>query len=206
MCDALVLTGLDTSTSIDEDELRVELDGISSALRSPSLLQMIQRGQHGCIAVSVFLWASDKPVIVLDWTIIGNEQQANAAADAVKASIESQPSLPAGILTDTASAMKFGYAMFGRPPVMTSRQILNVVTDDAPNQNAADVLPARNALLAAGAQINGVAIGADPLVMDFLRSQVIGGRGAFVMPIAQTDGMAAAMLSKFQLDLSMVTQ
>jgi hypothetical protein len=205
-CDALVLSGLDTSSSIDADELRIETDGIAEAFRSPNLLRMIQRGPKGCIAVAVFLWASDAPVTVLDWTIVGNEQQAAQAASALQDAIAKLNPSPAGPLTDTASALSFAYAMFAASPVMAGRQIANIVTDDSPNMHPESVAAARQALLSAGAQINAVAIGTDPSLLAYLQSQVIGGRGAFVMPIAASDGMNAAMLAKFQLDISMVTE
>jgi uncharacterized membrane protein len=201
MCDAAVLTAIDSSASIDRSELAVEIDGMAFAIQSPELMETIRHGKHGCITMAAFIWATNAPVVVLSWTVISNEEEARQAAAALKAIAASLQDSPVGHGTDTSTALTFAYQMFAQPNVMTPRQILNLITDDQPNTNAQNVPAARAALLAAGAQINGVAIGGDMNLTDYLSSQIVGGKGAFVMAITKADNMAAAMVSKFRLDV-----
>lgn len=204
MCEAAVLTGVDSSVSIDRAELSIELDGIAFAMQSPEFLSVIQNSKSGCILFGVFLWATSQPIVVLDWTPIRTAEDASAAAASLTQTVKSLADNPVGMATDTSSALTFSYAMFARAPIMTSRQVANILTDDTPNTNPENVPAARAALLSAGAQINGVSVTSDPKVTDFLSSQVIGGRGAFVMMIGAAENMAAAMVSKFRLDLAQV--
>jgi hypothetical protein len=202
MCDAAVLTAIDSSVSVDNRELGIQVQGMAYAIRSPELLSTITGGRNGCITMAAYVWATERPVVVLPWTTIASEADAEAAAQALLTIAESLNDNPAGIATDTSSALTFAYQMFAQPNVMTERQILNVITDESPNTNQAQVPAARAALLSAGAQINGVSVTDDPKVTDFLASQVIGGRGAFVMMIGAAENMASAMVSKFRLDLA----
>jgi hypothetical protein len=206
MCDAAVLSAIDSSVSIDNAELAVQVQGMAFAIRSPELLSTIQNGRRGCITMAAYVWATETPVVILPWTTIASEADAEAAAQALLSIAESLNDNPAGIATDTSSALTFAYQMFAQPNVMTERQILNLITDDEPNTNRQQVPAARAALLAAGAQINGVSVTADPKVTDFLALQVIGGRGAFVMMIGAAENMASAMVSKFRLDLAQVAE
>jgi hypothetical protein len=206
MCDAAVLSAIDSSTSIDNKELSIQIQGMAFAIRSPELLSTINNGRNGCITMAAYVWATNQPVVILPWTTISNEAEAEAAAQSLLTIAESLSDDPAGIATDTSSALTFAFQMFAQPNVMTERQILNVITDDEPNTNAVNIPAARAALLAAGAQINGVSVSDDPKVTDFLSSQVIGGRGAFVMVIGSPENMPSAMISKFRLDISMVGQ
>jgi hypothetical protein len=202
MCDAAVLTAIDSSASIDAAELAIEIDGMAFAIQSPELLRTIQSGPNGCITMAAYLWGSNAPVVVLDWHTISNEAEAKAAAEALQAVAKTLGNNPAGNLTDTSSALVFAYQMLARTNVMTSRQILNVLTDDPPNQNGDKVPMARAALIQAGAQINGVAIGSADGLVEFLSSQVVGGTGHFVMVITQAENMAAAMVSKFRREIA----
>jgi hypothetical protein len=205
MCDAAVISAIDSSVSVDRRELSIQVQGMAFAIRSPELLSTIQNGKRGCITMAAFLWGSSTPVVILPWTTISSKAEADAAAQALLTVAESLNDNPAGHATDTSSAITFAYQMLAQPNVMTERQILNLITDDTPNTNPELVPTARAALLAAGAQINGVSVSDDPKVTDFLALQIIGGRGAFVMMIGAAENMASAMVSKFRLDLAQVT-
>jgi Ca-activated chloride channel family protein len=205
-CDAAVLSAIDSSVSVDHRELSVQVQGMAFAIRSPELLATIQRGRAGCITMAAFVWGSSQPVVILPWTTISSEAEAEAAAQALLTIAESLADNPAGMATDTSSALTFAYQMFAATNVMTGRQIVNILTDDTPNTNPQNVPAARAALLSAGAQINGVSVSNDPKVTDFLSSQVVGGRGAFVMVIGEAENMAAAMVSKFRLEIAMAQQ
>lgn len=201
-CDAAVLSAIDSSVSIDRSELAVEVQGMAFAIRSPELLATIQRGPRGCITMAAYVWATTTPVVVLPWTTIASKEDAEAAAESLLRIAESLTDNPAGIATDTSSALTFAYQMFAQANVMTSRQVLNLITDDLPNVNGQFVPQAREALLSAGAQINGVSVTNDKRVTDYLWSQVVGGRNAFVMVIGEAENMAPAMVSKFRLDVA----
>src|SRR6185369_15985708 len=65
---ALVLA-VDCSTSVDAGDFRLQMDGLTAALRHPALARAIAAGERRQIAISVMLW-SDRwnQHIVLPWT------------------------------------------------------------------------------------------------------------------------------------------
>lgn len=52
--DANIVTGLDISYSIDPDDMRLEIEGMARAIRSPEVLRAIQGGTHRRIGFAVF--------------------------------------------------------------------------------------------------------------------------------------------------------
>ena len=82
---ALVLV-TDVSRSIDDSEYKLEKDGYASAFTSRRVLEAIQGGPVGKIAVSYVEFASSFEVrTVLDWTVIRDRASAQAFVDRLAA-------------------------------------------------------------------------------------------------------------------------
>ena len=86
--DANIVTGLDVSSSINAQETMLQIDGMAQAIRSPDVLAAIQRGPHGRIGFTVFVWADGDYPELVSWRLIGNEQDAAAASQEIKSRLE----------------------------------------------------------------------------------------------------------------------
>ena len=77
----------DVSRSIDDSEFALEKNGYASAFVSQKVLEAIQGGPTGRIAVAYVEFASSFEVrTVLDWTVIRDKASALAFADRLTAS------------------------------------------------------------------------------------------------------------------------
>ena len=107
--DANIITGLDVSSSINAQETVLQIDGMAQAIRAPEVLAAIQRGAHGRIGFSVFVWADGDYPELISWRMIGSEQDAAAASQEIKSRLEAilkSASHNVGSLTDLSAAME----------------------------------------------------------------------------------------------------
>ena len=63
--------GVDVSGSVDEEEAMLQRNGYINAFRHPAILEAIQRGPKGRIAVGYYEWAGFGHMkIIVPWTLI----------------------------------------------------------------------------------------------------------------------------------------
>ena len=197
---ALVLAG-DVSGSMTPDERRTEREGLAAALRDPAAGDHRSRGL-GRIAVTYVEWAGPQEQWqIVPWTIIGDRQ----AAEAFAASLARAP-IVAGNLTSLSAGLLFAARQFATSGVSAEREVIDV-SGDGPSNAGPPVVPVRDAIVAEGITINGLPVsgpsqsgsrggfyaytGAD--IGRYYESCVIGGPGAFVMPVTDPSQFAAAM-------------
>jgi hypothetical protein len=85
---ALVLA-VDCSTSIDNGDFRLQMDGLAAALRHPALAKAIADGEHRQIAISLMLWSDRRTQhIVLPWTLLAGGVSLEIAAQRIGAFVE----------------------------------------------------------------------------------------------------------------------
>ncbi|SET35781.1 Protein of unknown function [Nitrosomonas marina] len=82
--DVELILATDTSGSVDAVDFALRRDGIEAAFRSPTVINAIENGTIGSIAVTLWDFGTNVGVAV-DWMQISNAAQANAFADAVAA-------------------------------------------------------------------------------------------------------------------------
>ena len=76
----------DVSRSIDDSEFKLEKDGYAAAFTSRQVIDAIQGGNIGAIAVAYVEFASSFEVrTVLDWSVIRDQASARAFADKLEA-------------------------------------------------------------------------------------------------------------------------
>lgn len=205
--DSIVITGLDVSSSINAVETQLQVDGVAQALRSPVVLRAVQAGRHGCSAFVVYLWADGSYPVVLSWRVIGSQADADAAAAEITATMRAMPAATAastGTLTDLSGALDQARALLAAAPFRADRRLVNLIGNGEDNVGDGPQA-ARAALLALGVTINGVVVGGDPAVIGYYRSQVIGGRGAFVLSADKAETLAQDFTMKFVNEIAMVT-
>jgi Protein of unknown function (DUF1194) len=176
--DLALVVAVDTSSSVDANEYRQQIDGLAAALASKDVLDAIRAGPNRRIALTVFQWSDDtKHLTVLPWTVISSQEEARTVARRVKA--QTRDIVEGG--TSIGGAMAFGEAVLALAPPST-RQALDISTDGHDNFGP-PVAPVRARLVAGGVIINALVILNEfPDLQSYAAEQIIGGDGSFVMP------------------------
>ncbi len=187
---ALVLV-TDVSRSIDDSEYKLEKDGYTTAFNNQRVLEAIQGGPTGKIAIAYVEFASSFEIrTVLDWTIIHDQASARGFTEQLAAAPRSfwgRTSISAGI--DQA------VQLLAETGPNAARHVIDVCGDGT-NNAGREVADARDDALKAGITINGLAIINDHPVSwtyahvqppgglaNYYRENVTGGPGSFVLEI-----------------------
>jgi hypothetical protein len=211
--DANIVTGLDISDSIGQHDMQLEIDGMARAIRSPEVLAAIQAGRHGRIGFAVFAWHRGPFPLVVPWAVIASEADAAAVARQIEArlrvNVETEArtngAFYAGRLTDLSQAIDHAGEMISMAPYAADRAIVNIIGNGEDNVGE-DAAVARERFIARGGTVNGVVLGADPLVLDYYRQQVIGGPGAFVISTGEATDLVEVLTRKFLNDFVVATR
>ncbi len=195
---ALVLA-VDISYSMDPEEQALQREGFAQAFRSPLVHDAIRRGMLGRIAVTYFEWAGSRDQkVIVPWTVIDNPESAMAFAGMLAA----QPTRR-GPRTSVSGAIDFGVKLLNESGVTATRRVIDISGDGANNQGR-PVTPARDEAVAQGITINGLPIMlkrptgfGDMENLDlYYRDCVIGGAGAFLVPVRERQHFADAIKTK----------
>jgi Protein of unknown function (DUF1194) len=196
--DVALALAVDVSYSVDEHEHLLQMRGFAQALQSDEVLQAIHSGRHGRVAVAVYQWSDeDKQVTVIPWTIISTSADAEAVA-AILAKAERKAGHGG---TAISAALAYGANLLDAAPP-ADRRVIDLATDGR-NNLGRPTRQARDAVLAKGITINGLAIRNEwKQLATYLESQVIGGSLSFVEEAASYDDFGAAMLRKLVREIS----
>ncbi|MBK9080587.1 MAG: DUF1194 domain-containing protein [Rhizobiales bacterium] len=205
--DVELVIAVDISYSMDEEEQRLQRRGYVEALRSAEFQEAVRAGVHGKVAILYLEWAgaSDQRVVV-DWTLIDGPERAHALAD----KLAEAPTRRAR-RTSISGALEASLAAFERNGFNGLRRVIDV-SGDGPNNEGRLVTSARDAVLAEGVVINGL-----PLVLNrpnygwgdiqdldvYYQDCVIGGQGAFVLPIRDRAQFVEATRTKLVMEVAL---
>jgi hypothetical protein len=200
---ALVLV-TDVSRSIDDSEFKLEKDGYTSAFTSQKVLDAIQGGPTGKIAVAYVEFASSFEVrTVLDWTVIRDKASAQAFVDRLA-------SAPRSFWGRTAISAGVDQAvqLLAESGMNATRHVIDVCGDGT-NNAGREIAEARDDAVKAGITINGLAIINDHPVSwtfahvqppgglaKYYRENVTGGPGSFVLEVHDFSTFGEAMTRK----------
>jgi hypothetical protein len=204
--DVELVIAVDVSYSMDPDEQALQREGYVLALTSKEFLQALREGAHGKIAVTYFEWAgqSDQKVL-MPWRVIDGPE----SADAVAAEISRAPYRRAS-RTSISGALRFAKPLFDDSGYRGLRRVIDVSGDGANNAGPLVELT-RDDVLAAGITINGL-----PIMLkrpyrgqmdidnldEYYEDCVIGGPGAFVIPIREREKFIEATRTKLVLEVA----
>lgn len=199
--------GIDVSGSVDEEEAVLQRNGYISAFRHPSIVDAIQHGALGRIAVSYYEWAGFGHMkIIAPWTLIKDEKTANGFADLL-----TREDPETARRTAIAAAITFGADYFEKNGFSARRRVLDI-SGDGPNNWGELVHLARDRAVARGITINGLPIINDrpsffgrrpmPDLDLYYRDCVIGGPGAFYIVANDFKDFARAVLRKLILEIA----
>jgi hypothetical protein len=198
---ALVLA-VDCSSSVDEGDFRLQMDGIAAALRNPPLFDAIAAGRFKQIAVALLQWSSRKSQFVaIDWRVLKSQGDLEAVArEAERARRNWQPGG-----TGLAAAITFSIALLETLPLLATRRVIDV-SGDGEDNDGGNAGEARDEALARGITINGLPIlnGTQGLEA-YYSAQVIGGADSFLMPTANLFSFRDAMTRKLLREVEQVS-
>ncbi len=203
--DLELVIAVDVSLSMDLDEQRLQRDGYVSAFRDAEVQAAITSGAYGRIAVVYMEWAGPpSQQVVIPWTLLDGPPAANAFADRLEAAPISRARM-----TSISSALQFSGRLFASSGARGIRRVVDV-SGDGPNNAGPPVVDARDELVAAGIVVNGLPIMLklaagffDLADLDrYYADCVIGGSGAFMIPIKQRSEFKTATRQKLLLEIA----
>jgi hypothetical protein len=204
--DVELVMAVDISYSMDYDELKLQRDGYVEAIASQEFLNALKQGMHGKVAVTMVEWAGvNDQRIVLPWRLIDGP----ASAQAVAAELAAAP-VRRAFRTSISGALLFSAPLFEGNGFTGIRRVIDVSGDGTNNQGPL-IQITRDEVVARGITINGLPImlkepqpgSVDIKELDiYYEDCVIGGPGAFVVPIREREKFKEAIRAKLVLDIA----
>ena len=204
--DLHLVLAVDVSRSIDEVEAELQRRGYVEALTSPRVIDAIQSGQHGRIALCYTEWAGTHyQVVVIDWSVIDSPGSARRFADKLAEAPRTSQSW-----TAVGAAMAFAAQCFETSGFESKRRVIDISGDGRTNDGPPAEL-VRDKLVAQGIVVNGLPVmmnrtnfGRPPdLTLDkYYEENVIGGPGSFMIAAASFEDFGRAVRSKLVREIS----
>ncbi len=204
--DVELVLAVDVSYSMDPEEQALQREGYIKALTSSEFLNAVRQGIHGKIAITYFEWAGVHiQKMIVPWQVIEGPE----SADAVVATIARAPYTRA-TRTSIAGALMYAMPLFETSDYRGIRRVIDV-SGDGTNNDGPLVTLTRDEVLSKGISINGL-----PLMLNrpnigsldidnldvYYEDCVIGGPGAFVIPIKNRDQFIEATRTKLVLEVA----
>lgn len=202
--DLELVLAVDVSQSVDAYEGRLQRLGYVAALTDPRVADAIAGGLHGRIAMTYVEWAGPGLWRVsVDWTVVSTPDEMRAFAEELRG----QP-IARGVGTSITGLIEQAMRMFPDNGFAGERLVIDI-SGDGPNSSGGLVTTARDAAVAAGIVINGVAINnfdgsmfSLPDLDVYYRECVIGGPASFVIAADGFETFAEAILRKLILEIA----
>jgi hypothetical protein len=204
--DAEVILAVDVSYSMDPDEQALQREGYMAALTSREFLQALRQGMHGRIALTYFEWAGiHHQQIIVPWRLVDGPEAADGFAADIGRARYTRASR-----TSISGALLFAAPLFEGSGYHGVRRVIDV-SGDGVNNNGPLVTLTRDEVLAKGITINGLPIllkrpNSSTLDIDqldvYYEDCLIGGPGAFVIPIKERDQFKEAIRTKLVLEIA----
>jgi hypothetical protein len=204
--DTELVLAVDVSYSMDPDEQQIQREGYIDAITSREFMAAIRSGSHGKIALTYFEWAGpEDQKIVVPWRLIEGPETADAFAGEIARAPYRRASR-----TSIGGALMFAKPLFAASGFRGLRRVIDV-SGDGPNNSGPLVVPQRDDIVASGITINGL-----PLMLNrpnsfsmdiadldiYFEDCVIGGSGAFVIPVRDRAQFKEAIRTKLIMEVA----
>lgn len=204
--DLQLFLAVDVSRSMTDRELEIQRRGYVEALTSDEVVAAVERGYLGRIALTYVEWANaSSQRIIVDWTLIENAADLRNFANQLTIRLED------GLKrTSISSVITYAARDIDRNGFTSLRKVIDV-SGDGPNNSGAPVHQARDQAVEKGIVINGLPLmtreGQDlkwhlPDLDRYYSACVIGGPGAFVVPVYEWEQFPAAVRRKLVLEMA----
>lgn len=206
--DVALVLAVDVSLSMTSEEQQIQRQGYVDAFRSNVVKEAVRQGLIGRIAVVYVEWAgAGSQVVVVPWTVIGTPADAENFADRL---VRTPPQR--ATWTSIAGAIDFSVGLLHETGFEATRRVIDV-SGDGPNNQGREVTRARDDAVAAGIIVNGL-----PLMIReptgpydipdldlYYRDCVIGGPGAFMVPVREAAEFGKAIRTKIVREVAEAT-
>ena len=204
--DLELVLAVDISYSMDADEQEMQRDGYRAAIVSRPVLDAIAQGMLGRIAIAYVEWAGeDEQRVVAPWTLIDGPESAKAFADRL-----GEAPLRRAYRTSISGALIHSAKQFENNGFVGARKVIDI-SGDGPNNQGETVKSVRDEVIDRGVTINGL-----PLMLKrpsfamldvgdldaYYRDCVIGGPGAFVVPVRSIEQFPDAVRTKLLMEVA----
>ena len=196
---------VDVSRSMTPNELEIQRRGYAAALQSDEVYEAMRSGLLQRVAMAYVEWAGwGSQRVVVDWRQLATRE--DLAAFAATLTNDFNPALRR---TSISGALMFAANSLENNDFVGLRQVIDV-SGDGPNNQGRLVETARDEVLIRGITINGLPLmtregtGTQWHLDDldlYYRDCVIGGPGAFVIPVTDWADFAAAVRRKLVLEM-----
>lgn len=203
--DLELVLAVDVSRSMDHEEQLLQRKGYAEAFRSPEVIQSILSGVHGSIAVTYVEWAgTGLGRTLVPWMHIDSEAAAAALAGEIEKSGTQRLSR-----TSISYGLLYAAQQFGNGGFEGFRKVIDI-SGDGPNNQGARVDLQRDEIVARGIVINGLPLMVRPSqygfgidnLDEYYTDCVIGGSGAFMLPVFDWKEFPQAVKRKLVLEIS----
>jgi hypothetical protein len=194
--DLELVIAVDVSESMDRGEYVLQRSGYAEAIAHPAFLSAVRSGFHQRIALTYVEWSSARlQRIIVPWHLIEDAESAAAFAQALDT-----PPVTAPRGTSISAALTFSASLFVENVFNGHRRAIDI-SGDGPNNSGPPVSETRDRLVEAGIVINGLPIlirpsPTFPAIDRYYADCVIGGPGAFVLPVQRAEEFATAIRRK----------
>ncbi len=210
-CRQALSLGLDVSSSVDDAEYRLQLDGVIAALTAPAVQDILFIQPDAPIRIHVFEWSGPvNHTEIVPWT----EVRTTADLAAITSRLSAHTRGVAAPTTAIGSAILKGYEYLEQHPDCWKRTL--DLSGDGETNTGPPPQTVAEALRPIGVTVNGLVVGAGDLRGDderfidvkqlssYYRTNVIRGPGAFVEVALGYEAYAATMERKLLRELASI--
>lgn len=202
ICKLALVLAMDISSSVNQREYDIQLQGLAQAFRTPEVIEAILTPKGVGIAAIVYEWSGyNQQDIVIPWTMLDNE----AVILDIAATLAAHRRPYSDLTTALGKSVEYGARMFGRAPPC-GRKVIDISGDGENNDGVGPEFYRAQGKLN-GITINGLVVeGAVPDPVAYYRDHVIQGPGAFVARARDFDDYPSVMIGKLlrEIDQEMI--
>ena len=211
-CRQALVMALDVSSSVDEREYALQMQGLAGALSDPEVAALLLANPAAPVALAIFEW-SDRfnQRLILDWTFL--RSQDDLARIAARLAAQARPATISP--TAIGHALAFAGQMLESGPDCWRRTV--DISGDGKNNTGFRPSLARQAPIFERTTVNALVIGSDEMLPSdrileddiarlsaYFRAEVIHGPDAFIETAIGFQDFQAAMKRKLLRELDMV--
>ncbi len=204
--DVELFLAVDLSRSMTPYEIEIQRRGYAEALASDQVWNAINGGLIGTVAITYVEWAGEYAQrVVVPWTLIDSREDAQGIAHVIGTQFSDGMRR-----TSISGALLYAADSIETNAYQGLRRVIDI-SGDGPNNQGRPVTRARNSVLEKGIIINGLPLMTRdemsriwdiPDLDEYYRRCVIGGPGAFVIPVLDWSQLAEAVKRKLVLEIS----
>ncbi|MBK0327621.1 DUF1194 domain-containing protein [Rhodobacteraceae bacterium F11138] len=199
-CRLALVLALDVSSSVDADEYRLQRDGLAAALIAPEVRQAFFASDLPVALAAYESSGTDNQALILDWHIIDSPAVLFEVSQIIARTERSESEFP----TAMGYALGYGAGVLRRAPSCLYRTL--DISGDGKNNDGFPPAAAYAEFPFAGVTVNGLVVNAaeyetEVSLMDFFRTQVLHGPGAFLEVAQGFQDFERAMRRKLEREL-----